>query len=583
MFHHLILCAPIDHALLLLQAQLLLISVLLFTNPSHGSSEEWLLIDCGTRTSYTDGDGLRWQTDVGFISTGENNTVEKGVFVTATQSTRRFFPTLLKNCYTINTPEKVKYLIRAGFYYGNYDGLSRPPTFDLVIDANKWVTVNTSSPEPVLHEIVYATKGDNFLVCLARTRPEEVPFISSLEVVPLATGMYSKMNRNYAWYLSHRVRFGGSDVVSPTKDDYNREWNPYQDPSLVSVAANFSSIFGYCADDPPLPVILNAAEPTAGDASNAISLSFEFPANSSRTNYVALYFTEVIQRDDGETREFVASVDGKEYGLEVSPEYQICSEVNVTTEPAAGDMKIELTAVSGSSLPPLICAAEIYTVGETLLAGSNEDDVNGVEEMKKSFSRLQAWTGDPCLPNNTVWEWLGCNANDPPRVRAIYLSGYGLEAGIPNFGQMQALEIIYMDNNLLSGSIPDFLGNLPNLRELNLAYNQLSGRVPESLLSNNKLNLNLTGNPLLTIEEKHMPHWKKAIWSVIAVVVIIVVVGVCCCSCHGESDSRPPQQVMPRPPQQLMPRPVSPPAPEPQQFEEVEEEEYRRRRVRRVT
>ncbi|KAG6518619.1 hypothetical protein ZIOFF_022099 [Zingiber officinale] len=90
-----------------------------------------------------------------------------------------------------------------------------------------------------------------------------------------------------------------------------------------------------------------------------------------------------------------------------------------------------------------------------------------------------------------------------------------------------------MDNNLLSGSIPDFLGNLPNLRELNLAYNQLSGRVPESLLSNNKLNLNLTGNPLLTIEEKHMPHWKKAIWSVIAVVVIIVVVGVCCCSCHG--------------------------------------------------
>lgn len=143
------------------------------------------------------------------------------------------------------------------------------------------------------------------------------------------------------------------------------------------MAANFSSLAGYCTDDPPLPVILNAAEAAGGDdSSSTISLLFEFPANSIRTNYVALYFTEVNQQNDSDTREFTASVDGKEYGLEVSPEYQICSEVNVTTEPAVGDMKIELTATTGSTLPPLICAAEIYTVGETLVAGSNEGDGN---------------------------------------------------------------------------------------------------------------------------------------------------------------------------------------------------------------
>lgn len=45
--------------------------------------------------------------------------------------------------------------------------------------------------------------------------------------------------------------------------------------------------------------------------------------------------------------------------------------------------------------------------------------VNVVEEMKKSFNTLQAWTGDPCLPNNTIWEWLGCNVDDPPRIKAM--------------------------------------------------------------------------------------------------------------------------------------------------------------------
>lgn len=68
------------------------------------------------------------------------------------------------------------------FYYGNHDGLSKPPSFNLEIDGNLWATVTTSMSEdkPVYHEVIYKIKGDSAKVCLVRTS-NEVPFISSLE------------------------------------------------------------------------------------------------------------------------------------------------------------------------------------------------------------------------------------------------------------------------------------------------------------------------------------------------------------------------------------------------------------------
>ncbi|OMP02724.1 hypothetical protein COLO4_10875 [Corchorus olitorius] len=56
-------------------------------------------------------------------------------------STLKYFPNSSdQNCYTIPTnPKIVKYLIRVGFFYDNYDNLNNPPTFDLFIDGKKMV------------------------------------------------------------------------------------------------------------------------------------------------------------------------------------------------------------------------------------------------------------------------------------------------------------------------------------------------------------------------------------------------------------------------------------------------------------
>ena len=54
-----------------------------------------------------------------------------------------------------------------------------------------------------------------------------------------------------------------------------------------------------------------------------------------------------------------------------------------------------------------------------------------------------------------------------------------------------------MGGNRLSGTIPPELGNLVNLRRLNLRYNKLSGRIPSDLGNlTNLAYLRINGNQL---------------------------------------------------------------------------------------
>ena len=52
-------------------------------------------------------------------------------------------------------------LVRAIFYYGNYDGLNEPPTFDLYLGVNRWATVNVTSANGVyIFEAVAVSPAD---------------------------------------------------------------------------------------------------------------------------------------------------------------------------------------------------------------------------------------------------------------------------------------------------------------------------------------------------------------------------------------------------------------------------------------
>ena len=45
--------------------------------------------------------------------------------------------------------------------------------------------------------------------------------------------------------------------------------------------------------------------------------------------------------------------------------------------------------------------------------------VEGLVLLQETFSVLQEWTGDPCLPLSYTWDWVNCSSDDIPRVTAL--------------------------------------------------------------------------------------------------------------------------------------------------------------------
>lgn len=172
-------------------------------------------MDCGSDVPRIGPNLLLWGTDEDLTKFGINKRVPERQTLEE-MSTVRFFPNRAdQNCYTLPLfAQTLRYLIRAGFYYGNYDGLSNFPTFDLYIYNKKWSTVNTSSiGRPIYFEALHATHGSGSInVCMRQIRKNEIPFISSLEIVPLWVNLYPQMESNFTFSLINRINYGGNEV-----------------------------------------------------------------------------------------------------------------------------------------------------------------------------------------------------------------------------------------------------------------------------------------------------------------------------------------------------------------------------------
>jgi len=103
----------------------------------------------------------------------------------------RSFQSGVRNCYRINVTTGTRYLIRATFYYGNYDNLNDPPQFDLHFGANVWDTVKliTNSSLATFREMIYTPSQDYIEPCLVNTG-KGTPFISAIELRPLDSKAY---------------------------------------------------------------------------------------------------------------------------------------------------------------------------------------------------------------------------------------------------------------------------------------------------------------------------------------------------------------------------------------------------------
>ncbi|GFQ06360.1 senescence-induced receptor-like serine/threonine-protein kinase [Phtheirospermum japonicum] len=423
-------------------------------------------IDCGSSDIYTDENIIIWTGDNDFMQNGESMVVQSSNSISHVMDTLRVFTTRKKNCYSVPYSGKgERVLVRASFNYGNYDKKSAPPTFDLQLDGNRWVTVETSSTGYVYYEAIYVPKGDDVSACVAQTKPGQFPFMSALEVRSLASDMYGHVDQSYPLFMITRVAYGANETVRFADDRYDRLWTPATGgDGLTALATDafFIETDGVL-DHPPSAVLQNAI--AAVTPTGEIHLLTGLPTAQVPV-YMNMYFSEVTQLDTTDTRSFQVLVNGAPlFDIPILPPYANCKEMYISNLTASSDTTFALVPTSDSTLPPLINAMEVYSIGDVLTDGTHTKDVEGLASLRDAFAVLQDWTSDPCLPAPYSWDWINCTSDSTPRVTALYLSSFDLSGELPDFSSMDALVTIDFHNNSLDGGIPDFLATFPNLKQ----------------------------------------------------------------------------------------------------------------------
>lgn len=185
-------------------------------------------IDCGLPkgAEYRDAGntGLTYVSDAGYVETGEIAEISP---MYATENLRRpyrnlrSFPEGGRNCYRLPVNKGGKYLVRAGFMYGNYDGKSSVPTFDLYLGAEKWSSIDrlNRANDVWWDEAVTVATQEIIWVCLVNTGLG-TPLISYLELRPLTTSLYPAADATQFLVLWDRY-----DPGAP-KDTYLRQVIP---------------------------------------------------------------------------------------------------------------------------------------------------------------------------------------------------------------------------------------------------------------------------------------------------------------------------------------------------------------------
>ncbi|CAA7410056.1 unnamed protein product [Spirodela intermedia] len=465
----------------------------------------FISIDCGLDddSGYTDKDTkILYSPDEPYTSAGVNRKVSPSTNLTSIMSyyaNVRSFPNGARNCYTLRPLVRgAKYRVNAEFLYGNYDGLGRPPTFDLYLGVNLWVTMEAGDFNRA--EIIALAATEGMQVCLVNTG-NGTPFISALKLRPLPNSMYTVVNSSQSIvFLGVRRNYGGEDQIKYPADPYDRLWHPVTLGRRISTNATVNPVdgYGFVAPEAVMKTAVTAA-------SLSESLNITIPGIPDATSCLVMYFEELQELRADEIREFDIYVGSRLFFGRLRPSPPLDPHLIYTIPPGPpGQQTYYLRATANSTLPPIINALETYVVRQLTLIPTDEGEVEAVSKLKDLYQVKRNWEGDPCVPQNFTWEGLECsvNASDHWRITSLNLSHSGLSGGIPpfiaKFTNLRSLDLSY---NNFTGEIPAYMEELPALKILNLESNNLNGTVPKTLYKRSQdgslLLLRINNNPIL--------------------------------------------------------------------------------------
>ncbi|CAD5174099.1 unnamed protein product [Musa acuminata subsp. malaccensis] len=479
----------------------LLLSVITAPAIAQPNTRGFISIDCGnSNSSYFDTvTQVPYVSDDRFIDVGSDFYIQSNYInssVPTLQLNLRSFPDRLRNCYTLKpVPQNTTYLVRATFMYGNYDGKNSQIQFDLHIGVDHWKTMTISDPSAIYTaEALSLATANSTSVCLVNTGGG-TPFISSLELRPLRNGLYGEyVNASQSVVLVTRRNFGATKSLRFPDDPYDRVWNPYNDPSLLTLSTNSRVDNRDDLFEPPVAVMQTAVTPKG-----IRQLGFFWDSVSPRDElYAVLYFAELRNLTGKATRMFNVTRNGESRFSWYTPPYLSIGYI-YSVVPFKGYSRYQylLHPTSNSTHPPIINAFEVYSLMQLTQAATDSRDVDAMAEIRLQYQLKRNWMGDPCAPKAYTWDGLNCSYGpDPPRIISINLTSAGLSGEISSsFAMLKAVKHLYLSQNNFNGTIPDSLGSLSSLQVLDLSCNNLTGNIPDSLgLLSSLQVLNLSGN-----------------------------------------------------------------------------------------
>ncbi|KAF8011611.1 hypothetical protein BT93_J2023 [Corymbia citriodora subsp. variegata] len=375
--------------------------------------------------------------------------------------TLRSFPNGRRNCYTLK-PDRGKnnlYLIRAYFWYGDYDGKDEQPTFDLYIDVNYWTTIG--SVDNVAIDIMYVSQADYIQVCVVNMG-SGVPFISALELRVLNNSIYGAESGFLRQILRSDMGTGPRSYTRYPRDVYDRIWWGVENYSqlLPSAGASATSLFN---DNDVYKVpgkVLTTAE-TMSNGNSSLSYSWTPPKPYVPPGNWILYFhfAKIESLPSGQQREFTISIDGNQFTENVTLEY--LKPVTIVSTPNTGSqINVSISPPSKEfPYPPILNAVEVYNIVGLPYVQTAKEDVKAINDTKATYQvSKESWQGDPCVSSSYIWDGLNCSYVKPPRIISLNLSSSNLVGNISSsFSNLFALESLYLSGNNLTGLVPKAL------------------------------------------------------------------------------------------------------------------------------
>ncbi|GKV27221.1 hypothetical protein SLEP1_g36415 [Rubroshorea leprosula] len=501
-------------------------------------------IDCGVNEDYPDEQsGIYYKSDSDFVKAGENKQVSPRYILTHPQmgqmlQTLRSFPEGKKNCYNLK-PEQGKghhYMFRAMFYYGNYDGLQQPPSFEVYLGVNFWTTVSCSNDMTFYYnEIIQFLSTDTIDVCLVNTG-SGIPIISALELRLLNDAIYQIESR----VLGERIRYDVIDNNFSTtryKDDvYDRIWKHITFPgaSLNKTMINIDIQDSNNNYRIPTEILKTAIQPS--NRWDSLSYWFKMPTDYfERDLYVYFHFAEIVNTTEDQRREISITLNGVKLAP-ITLEYLKPLSIGPQNFPIKGFVNFSIDATAESSLPPLLNAFEIYMDVKFPTSPTHLVDVDAIMDIKQMYKISRPnWQGDPCVPGAYEWSGLHCGfENSTMRITYLNLSSSNLEGEISSsFFSLTAMVSLDLSNNKLTGPVPEFLAQLPKLKVLDLSGNKFKGQIPKALMEKSNsgtLQLRLDENLDLclidTCENNHKRMVRPIVASAVSVVALLILLSV---------------------------------------------------------